>query len=56
MVALLILMEKSWRGARAGGNINSSVLERFSLRKWCDIHADMSVSKLVMREETEGVR
>ena len=56
MVVLLILMAKSGGGARAGGKMMSSVLERLSLRKWCDIHADMSVSKLVMQEKIEGVR
>lgn len=38
-----------------GGKIMSLVLERSSLRKWRDIQIDMSVSKLVICEETEGV-
>lgn len=55
MVLPLLLTEKSGEEARGGGNIISSVLDKLSLRKWCDIHTDMSVSKLVMREETDGV-
>ena len=35
--------------------IISSVLDRLSLRKWCDIQTDISDSKLVIREENEGV-
>lgn len=48
IVVLLIWTERLGAEARGGGKIMSSVLDILSLRKWCDIQADMSVSKLVM--------
>lgn len=53
---LLILIEKLgyWDGG-AGEHMISSVLERMSLNKWCDVHTHMSISKLVMYKEMEGV-
>ena len=50
-----ILTERSGEGAYGGGKIISSVLDRLSLRKWCDIQTDISDSKLMIREETEVV-
>ena len=51
IVVPLILTENSGEGVRGGlYNIMSSILDRFSLRKWCDIQANMSVSKSVMRD------
>ena len=54
MVVPSILTEKSGEEARGGGKIISLVLDRLSLRKWCDIQTDISDSKLVILEENEG--
>ena len=50
-----ILTERSGEEARGGGKIISSVLDRLSLRKWCDIQTDISDSKIVIREDWENV-
>lgn len=42
-------------GEGTGGGLRCSVLERLSLREWCNIHANISLSKLVMHEEMKGV-
>lgn len=39
-----ILTKKSGEKAHVGGNIMSSILDRLSLKKCCDIQADMSVN------------
>lgn len=55
IVVPLGFTEKAREGGCGGGNILSSVLDRLSLMKWCNNQADMSVSKLLIPEEIDGV-
>lgn len=47
---------RAWgKGNYRGGNIMNLVFDRLSLRKYCDIHTNMLLSKFVIGKEIKGV-